>query len=74
MPHEMPAGADETVPAPLPPLFTLSAYWVIAKLAVTVTAAVTVTLHVPVPEQPPPDQPLNVKPRFGVAVSVMVSP
>jgi hypothetical protein len=38
------------------------------KVAVTVVAAVTETVQVPVPEQPPPDQPVKVEPTTGVAV------
>ena len=38
--------------------------------AVTVVAAVSVSVHVPVPEQPPPDQPANTEPGAGFAVSV----
>src|SRR5207249_10608411 len=38
------------------------------NVAVTVTAAVTVTLQEPVPEQPPPLQPVKVEPAAGVAV------
>ena len=36
----------------------------------TVVSAPSVTTHVPVPEQPPPDQPVNVEFASGVAVSV----
>ena len=39
-----------------------------AKVAVTVCAALIVTVQVPVPEQPPPLQPVNVEPAAGVAV------
>ena len=41
-----------------------------ANVAVTVVSAVSVTWQVLVPEQPPPDQPVNVEPDPGVAVSV----
>ena len=40
----------------------------------TVVAAVSVTVQVPVPEQPPPLQPLNVEPVAGAAVRVMAVP
>ena len=40
------------------------------KFADTEVAAVTDTTQVPVPEQPPPDQPVKVEPVVGVAVSV----
>jgi hypothetical protein len=33
-----------------------------------------VTLHVPVPEHPPPLQPLNVEPPAALAVSVTTVP
>ena len=40
----------------------------------TVVAAETVTVHVPVPEHPPPLQPVKVEPATGVAVSVTAVP
>ena len=40
----------------------------------TVWAALIVTVQVPVPEQPPPLQPVNVEPAAGVAVSVTAVP
>jgi hypothetical protein len=43
-------------------------------LAVTEVAALIVTVQVPVPEQPPPLQPVNVEPAEGVAVSVTEVP
>ena len=39
------------------------------NVAVTVWAEFIVTVHVPVPEQPP-DQPVKVDPEAGAAVSV----
>jgi len=39
-----------------------------------VVAALSVTVHVPVPVQPPPLQPLNVDPAAGVAVNVTAEP
>ena len=44
------------------------------NVAVTVVAAVTVTLHDPVPVHPPPLQPPKVEPAAGVAVSVTAVP
>ena len=43
-------------------------------MAVTDVAALTVTAQVPVPEQPPPLQPVKVEPAAGVAVSVTAVP
>ena len=40
----------------------------------TVVAAFTVTMQVPVPEQPPPLQPVKVEPAAGVAVKVTAVP
>ena len=42
------------------------------KVAVTSMSALIITWHVPVPEHPPPLQPLNVDPDAGEAVSVTV--
>ena len=46
----------------------------IAKPAVTVVAEPKVSVHVPIPEHPPPLQPLNVDPDEGAAVRVMEVP
>jgi hypothetical protein len=43
-------------------------------VAVTVVDAVSVTVQVPVPEQPPPLQPLKMEPAVGVAVKVIAVP
>jgi hypothetical protein len=59
-----------TVPVPVPDFVTVKLCCVIAKFAVTDLAAVIVTLQVPVPEHPPPDQPVKVYPLFGEAVNV----
>jgi|SRR5437762_12935494 len=45
-----------------------------ANVAVTVVAALTVTVQVPVPAQPPPLQPLKMEPAAGAAVSVTEAP
>ena len=44
------------------------------KVAVTDVALFMVTAQVPVPLQPPPDQPLNVEPEPGVAVNETAAP
>jgi hypothetical protein len=44
------------------------------NVAVTAVAALTVTTHVPVPEQRPPDQPANEEPADGTAVRVTCVP
>lgn len=69
-PHEIPAGDEVTVPAPVPDLLTVSTWPVDAKVATTPRAAVIATVQVEVPEQPSPLQPTNVEPAAGVAVSV----
>jgi hypothetical protein len=69
-PQSIPAG--ELVTLPLPPLVTVRANWpgeVLAKLAVTLFAASTVTVQVAVPEQAPL-HPVNWYPLSGVAVRV----
>jgi hypothetical protein len=44
------------------------------NVAVIVSSAPSVVVHEPVPEQLPPDQPANVEPAAGVAVSVTAVP
>ena len=44
------------------------------NVAVTVVAAFMVTVHVPVPVQPPPVHPANVEPDAALAVSVTLVP
>jgi len=43
-------------------------------VAVTVVAALSVTVQAPVPEQPPPLQPLKLEPAAGAAVKVTAVP
>jgi hypothetical protein len=71
-PQLMPAGLLVTVPEPDPVLLTWRAGLppVDANVAVTLVAALMVTVQVPVPEQPPPDQPVNVEPASPSAASV----
>src|SRR3989449_785364 len=70
----MPVGVLVTVPAPAPPLEIVNAKVGSVKGGVTVAAAETVTVQVPVPEQPPPLQPVKVEPAAGAAVSVTAVP
>jgi len=69
----IPAGVLVTVPLPVPAFVTVRAIGT-SNVAVTVVAADRVTVHEPVPVQPPPLQPLKVDPAAGVAVSVTAVP
>ena len=70
-PHRMPGGPLVTLPLPAPVLLIERAKESpSAKSAETDTAPVTVTVHVSVPEHPPPLQPAKVEPAEGEAVSV----
>ena len=73
-PQVMPDGLLVTVPVPVPALERVSAKVGRVKVAVTVVAAETVTTHDPVPEHPPPLQPVKVEPAAGAAVSVTAVP
>src|SRR5437773_2486977 len=73
-PQVMPAGLLVTLPAPVPALETVSVKICRVKVAVTVVAALRVTVQAPGPEQPPPLQPLKVEPAAGAAVSVTAVP
>jgi hypothetical protein len=70
----MPAGLDVTAPVPVPLLLTVRTFWPSVKFAVTVVAAFTARVQVPVPEQPPPDQPVKLDPVAGAAVRVTLVP
>ena len=59
-----------TVPDPVPDFETVKLYTDVAKVAVTDVAAVIDTVQVPVPEHPPPNQPVKVYPLFAQAVKV----
>ena len=61
------------VTVPLPALVTVRVK-IGVKDAVTVVAAVRVSVHAPVPVQPPPLQPEKTEPTAGVAVSVTTAP
>src|SRR5438552_3293046 len=73
-PQVIPAGELVTVPLPVPAGVTVRVKVWSAKVAVTVVAALRVTVQGPLPEQPPPLQPLKVEPAAGVAVSVTAVP
>src|SRR5436853_6999469 len=73
-PQVIPAGELVTVPLPVPALLTVSAKVGRAKVAVTVVAALRVTVQAAVPEQPPPLQPVKVEPAAGVAARVAAVP
>lgn len=66
-PQVMPAGLLLTVPAPEPFLARVSVGRAV-NVAVTAVLPDSVVAHGPVPEHPPPDQPLNTDPASGVAV------
>jgi len=70
--HEIPAGLLLTLPEPDPPTATASEGSVL-NVAVTLRSALIVTVHFPVPEQPPL-QPENVDPAAGLALSVTFVP
>jgi hypothetical protein len=76
VPQEIPAGALVTVPPPVPDLVTVSEKDDVGAVNVAVTEVTLpiATVHVPVPAQPPPLQPVNVDPAAGVAVSVTTVP
>lgn len=75
-PQLIPVGLLVTVPAPVPAFVTVSTKVVTAGLNVAVTdsAALIVTVHVPVPVHPAPLQPPNVEPEFTAAVSTTWEP
>jgi hypothetical protein len=66
----MPAGDEVMVPLPLPVRFTVIDLRPVSKLAVTTFTASMVTVQLPVPVQPPPDQPVKVEFDAGTSVSV----
>jgi len=69
----IPVGMLVTVPIPLPVSLTVRAKVCRSKVAVTVVALVKVTLHEPVPVQPPL-QPVKTEPAAGAAVRVTAVP
>jgi hypothetical protein len=73
VPHSMPAGALRTVPLPAPARLTVRLTGASPNVAVTVAAAVIVTVQPAVPVQAPL-QPVNVEPAAGAAASATTVP
>jgi hypothetical protein len=73
LPQVIPAGTLVTVPLPVPALLTVrkTSGW---NVAVTLVAAESVTVQVPVPLHPPPLQPANVEPEAAAAAKVTLAP
>jgi hypothetical protein len=69
-PQSIPSGDDVTVPSPVPVLVTSRAYWIFVNEAVTVLAAVIVTVQVVPVEDVHPVQPTNVDVGSGAGMSV----
>jgi hypothetical protein len=46
----------------------------LVKVAVTDWSKLIVTVHVPVPLHPPPDQPAKLEPELGEALNVTIVP
>jgi hypothetical protein len=74
-PQSIPAGLLVTVPVPVPAFETVSVRGDggAVNVAVTERLMLIVSVHVPVPEQPPV-QPANVWPGAGVAVRITTEP
>jgi len=73
-PQLIPAGLDETVPPPAPALLTASMKLGTVKLAVTVLAALMVTVQAVPEAESHPVHPPKREPPFATAVSVTVVP
>jgi hypothetical protein len=63
-----------TEPDPFPARDTVSVWELDSNVAVTAWSELIVTVQVPVPLQPPPDQPPKLEPESAVAVSVTIVP
>ena len=70
--HTIPPGEIVTEPLPLPVVETVRVQ-ILMKVAVTNRFWFIVTVQVPVPEHPPPDQPANRLPESGAAVKVTLA-
>ena len=66
----LPPGTVFTVEELPGPTEMITGLFPLLNVALTVTAALTVTTQVPVPEHPPPVQPANVEPSAADAVNV----
>ena len=73
LPQSIPAGLDVTTPAPSPAFDTVNVQPG-SNFAVTLIAALRVTVHVFVWPVQAPLQPLKSEPVLGVAVSVTTVP
>src|SRR5207249_367223 len=73
-PQVIPAGLLVTSPPAEPREITVNVTEIGANVAVTVVAALTVTVQAPVPLHPPPLHPANTDPATAVAVSETVVP
>jgi hypothetical protein len=73
-PQKMPAGAEVTVPLPVPLRVTLSGNSTALNVAVTARAELIVTTQVGEVPVHAPDQPPNTLPPIGTAVSVTTAP
>jgi hypothetical protein len=74
VPQLMPAGLDATRPAPVPPLLTVRVYVCAVNVAVTLRAAVMLTVQVALVPEHAPLQPVKVAPGAGAAVRVTEVP
>lgn len=75
-PHDIPSGAEVTVPPPVPVRVTVNVYWVGTgvKLAVQLAFALTITVALTDAPEQLPVHPANVAPAAAVAVSVTAVP
>ena len=69
-PQLIPVGKLVTVPVPVPDLLTVNNLGTKLKFAVTLLAAVILTVQVLLLPVQAPDQPIKVEPEAGVAVNV----
>ena len=74
MPQLIPAGLEVTVPPPAPFLLTVKGKVCTLKLAVTVRAALMVTVHVAPETESQPLHPPKRDPVLAAAVSVTAVP